>query len=235
MFGMLVATAAMLPLPFLKSKMMPARRISSPAFAVLFLLVATLAASGLTSVYGSIASQGLLGQKAREKYELQTQGSASILLAGRNESFASTRAIADSPFIGHGSWAEDRYYAMLKIQRLRDRGYEQSGIVKTNLIPTHSYLLGSWVEAGISGAIIWIFALGVTYWALVCTVDIRSPALPFVVFSLVQLLWNIPFSPFGAASRFYASGQLCIAIWAITAAAASYNVEMKNTPLKRQA
>ena len=62
--------------------------------------------------YRISAQNGWLGEEARNKYEMQTQGDASIkrlLLGGRMESFCGLIACVDKPIIGFGPWAMDEH------------------------------------------------------------------------------------------------------------------------------
>jgi len=170
----------------------------------------------LLAIYGWAAAGGLLGEEARVKYEVQSSGAYGVLLGGRTESVASTQAIIDSPIIGHGSWARDMQYVTLRIQALREAGYEIVGNpFQSDLIPSHSILLGSWVEAGILGALFWFWALWLNGRALFVIVMDRSPTLGPVAFVLLSFTWDILFSPFGAERRFVVPAYLCTAMLAI--------------------
>jgi O-antigen ligase len=72
-------------------------------------------------------------------------------------------------------------------------------------IPTHSFILGAWVSAGILGALFWA---GV--WILVIRSMMRVypdsiALLPLASFAAFSLLWNILFSPLGAEERMISS------------------------------
>ena len=215
MFAMLIATTAIGALSAIAQALAPGRRLVSAGFAVAVIALGGAGVWGGSVVYGQFAESGMLGLAAKQKFEGQNQGGMGLLLGGRSEALVSTRAIADSPFIGHGSWPEDRYYVALQILLLREKGVQYTGEnFSSLLIPAHSYLLGSWVEAGIAGGLFWIVILVLMFRSLFFLIDLRSPATPFAAFTLIQLLWNIPFSPFGADVRFFVAGQLCVIIWA---------------------
>jgi hypothetical protein len=171
---------------------------------------------GIVTVYGMAASSGMLGDEARQKYELQTEGDAGLLLSGRPESLASTQAIADSPIIGHGSWAKDYTYVELYLEALDKRGVPIIGDpYSSGLIPSHSYLFGSWVEAGILGGIFWIYVILVCVRSLYSLFHIPPWSRPLVTFVVLSLMWDVFFSPFGAQERFTVPAELCIVFWAI--------------------
>lgn len=128
------------------------------------------------------------------------------IVGGRAEFLASTQAIRDSPILGHGSWARDPKYAEIQRRALIEMGVP-GGTAPTdpNLIPTHSYLLGSWVWAGFAGGLLWlaIALLALRLFASLYTA--RIDATPLIVFVASWLLWNIAFSPFGNTERIYAT------------------------------
>jgi hypothetical protein len=145
--------------------------------------------------------QGWLGQEAQAKYEIQQQGSGGLVLGGRSEILASAQAIIDSPFIGHGSWARDPKYAALMRERKAELGYKKGWDDQDDLIPTHSHILGAWVEAGVVGAIFWFWLLKLAVSTLLRATG-AEPLLPVFAFMAVLLCWDIIFSPYAAERRF---------------------------------
>lgn len=155
------------------------------------------------ALYGSAANAGWFGEDAKQKYEWQASGKLGFLVGGRPELLVSSMAIMDSPIIGHGSWAKDPRYSMLLLEKLSNYDYETGSERNNDLIPTHSYLLGAWVESGILGAIFWFWVLLVSVKLLIAMSRFRfrlSILLAFVAFGLI---WNILFSPLGAEGRIY--------------------------------
>ena len=194
------------------------RRPLSPARIGMVGLTAVFAGWAMVSAYGYAASSGLMGLEAQEKYEKQSAGNLGILLGGRTESLASTQAIIDSPIIGHGSWARDIRYVEIMVSRLEQAGYEISGDPFTDdLIPSHSHLLGAWVEAGILGALFWIWAGWVTVRGLYASLASPTPYTGFVVFVALSFLWDIMFSPFGLEGRVMTPALLVLMMLVIEA------------------
>lgn len=113
-------------------------------------------AGGATAIYGTAVESGLLGRDALVKYRDQTSGEVPLILGGRSESLVAVQAIADSPVLGHGSWARDRRYVELHHAIKVEYGLPvfDAERGKRDLIPTHSYLLGSWVEGGFLGGLV---------------------------------------------------------------------------------
>jgi len=169
-----------------------------------FLIGLVLVVSGVAvfKMYDYSARYGLLGKDAQEKYETQASGEFGLLFGGRSEVLVSSRAILDSPFLGHGSWAKDDQYSSLLIELRRQAGYVGGVYNEEDLIPTHSHLLGAWVEAGLLGAIFWAWVLSLPVRVLLRPnreIDSVTPLAAFVAFLLI---WDIFFSPYGAGLRF---------------------------------
>ena len=180
-----------------------------------------LAISGviLSYTYGDLASSGSLGAFAQTKYENQSGGEFGILIGGRPETIVAVQAILDSPIIGHGSWAKDKHYIDL-LRNLQQFGYKDrtygdlASAYELNLIPTHSHLLGAWVEAGVVGAIFWVAVLWLVYSAIARLCFVREPLTPLIAFFGISIFWDILFSPFGADRRVSVSYVIVMFIYA---------------------
>jgi len=153
-------------------------------------------------LYTYSAQVGWLGEDAQNKYETQAVGQFGLLLGGRSEFLGSIPAIIDAPFLGHGSWAKDCTYTLLYSRRRVESGYSTGLEFEDCLIPTHSFLLGSWVEAGIVGAVFWAWVMTLSWRALTKLSGTLDRLTPFVAFVAVDLSWQILFSPYGAGRRF---------------------------------
>jgi hypothetical protein len=187
------------------------RRGSGTALAIL--LVVAGSGYGIFEVYGRYAEQGALGRDAKAKFESQSGTDLGFVLAGRSESIISIRAIRDRPIIGHGSWARNRDYAMQYRLLLRQHGIKEiGGWDRLDAIPTHSHLFGAWVESGILGGAFWIWCLFLIGRALNAVVRNEAPYSPIVLFALLNLTWNILFSPFGSVEKSAVAGQLILFI-----------------------
>lgn len=215
-FGILFAVAFILMAGHMFKVVLRGRPVPKPVF-VVFLLGGVIFYQGVVALYGTVASSGLLGPEALEKYELQTSGDTGLLLTGRAESLVSTQAIADSPIIGHGSWASDYAYINLYAAILEKRGlpYNFSDPFANPQIPSHSFLFGAWVESGILGGLFWIYVLVVAGRSLYSLVHIPAWSRPVVTLVVLLLIWDILFSPFGAQERFIVPAEICVALWAI--------------------
>jgi hypothetical protein len=177
------------------------------------IVVGAIAAQGLIALYSVAAGNGLLGDAAKNKYEAQTAGDLSLLQAGRAESLVSTQAIADSPILGHGSWAKDVAYVAMMRDILESRGYEVVGEIEQNtLIPSHSHLLGAWVESGVMGGVFWTAVAVIAILAVYRCIKRAGAPAATIGFILFSLIWDVLFSPFSNAQRFVKAAQICLAI-----------------------
>jgi hypothetical protein len=164
----------------------------------------------LVVAYGHAAKDGFLGTPAAQRYREESTGKFGVLLGGRPELFASWKAIADSPLIGHGSWAKDPKYTNELLAVLSRNGYVPSGGLlyavqhSGYLIPAHSFLFQSWVEAGLLGAVFWFVVLAFSITTLIDAFRKRPVLSPLIAFLSVLLVWNIFFSPYGADQRIVA-------------------------------
>ena len=164
----------------------------------------TCVTSGFIYVYSRYAEQGVFGKYAQRKLAAQSSGEGGLLLGGRSEILASSQAILDSPFLGHGSWARDPTYSAILAERRAELGYKDLDRGKRDdLIPTHSYIFGGWVEAGVAGGLFWLFVLGYSIVVLLRTSGCE-PLLPLFVFVGFMLVWDTLFSPLGMPTRFIA-------------------------------
>lgn len=220
--GMLFLTAMYLVAQIIFGK--KGDKVTPPTYTRLaFLAIVGAGAAWLVlELYSYAALEGMLGDDAKEKYLGQVSMGAGILLGGRHEVLVSLQAIADSPILGHGSWAEDRKYIDLLMAMTRSEGQEIEASYFGALIPTHSYLTGAWVEAGMLGGLFWIFIMFQLVKVLGNLFQIRDPMSPLVVFVCLTLMWDILFSPFGADRRVVVAYEivLVVFVWEVLRATA---------------
>jgi hypothetical protein len=173
---------------------------------VIFTASIIMGLGGIFSAYQYAAKSGILGEDAKDKYELQSSGKYGVLLGGRTELLASIPAVYDSPILGHGSWAKDRIYYIGEVRALQLLGYKGAMDLSREelidgLIPAHSYLLQAWVYGGIVGALFWIWIYVLVARAIMRIYPPTVVLLPLAAFMAFSLFWDILFSPYGAASR----------------------------------
>lgn len=185
------------------------RVLAGPWVGVKILFVAVpalfLVNSVASALFSSEALLSKLSSYSAAKYKIQSTGSFGILLGSRPEIFVSTQAFLDKPLFGHGSWAKDKggyvdLYSMLINKHgyslPDDEGFRDDDI--SLLIPTHSFLMGALVWAGVAGGLFWLVLLNKTVRIFIGNLDV----FPFYYYvGMVGLVWNVFFSPFGADAR----------------------------------
>lgn len=154
----------------------------------------------LTAFFASGIVDPYLRPEVAQKYRQQASADVGLLLAGRSESLISVKAYLDAPWLGHGSWAQDRSgynveYAVLRyLYGISDNTRDDD----STLIPAHSFLLGAMVWSGVFGGLFWImftYNLLGRYLAFARELPIYFHA------GVVTFAWNLLFSPFGADAR----------------------------------
>lgn len=147
-------------------------------------------------IYSYAAEHGYMGEEQRTKYEKQSSSKLG-LLSGRGEFVAASLAIADAPWLGHGSYAMDEEGYAYEAAELTgddiDAAYAKKG---ETYIPTHSHLTGAWVQSGIFGALFWLYALYLTLTFLLKYSYIYPKYLGYILPMSISIIWTILFSPF---------------------------------------
>jgi hypothetical protein len=159
---------------------------------------------------------GLFSEGDQAKYEQQSQGKLGIIFGGRPEGLVAIQAIMDSPFLGHGSYAVDyKYYVLLQEYRYK-YGYAEGDDVDVDDvdigIPTHSHLTMSWVEGGALASLFWFYMLVQIGRSISRLTENTHPLGPLYMFLLINLTWDILFSPYGLTRRMFEAFFLVIMI-----------------------
>lgn len=205
------------------------------------LLVGMLVAQTMVMTYEYCASQGWLGEYARNKYLMQVGNDAGLFLSGRSESLVSLEAIWDMPILGHGSWAKDPYYTIVYYTKQKQLGlplpptWREFGAYYDYIIQSHSHLLGSWVDAGILSVPFWLWTLVLAFSSLYYVVARRNqPNILVILFSFF-LMWDVLFSPFSAQARITKALQIVVLVLVhrMTKGEVSDSVKQSQTTLSR--
>lgn len=191
-------TAALNALRGRREMLLGGRRIA--AWKLIVIVLASLVVSqGVVYWYGESARAGQFGERARRKYESQVRNKYGLLAGGRPEFVGGLLAISESPLLGYGSWPidHDRFFLracdLMEVKLAPDyytRGYP--------LIPTHSHILGAWVESGVMAVFFWVYVLVVATRAIYCPIRDEVRLRFWVVSSCLSLIWAIFFSPISA-------------------------------------
>lgn len=181
------------------------------------LLLGLACSVGLIQLYGIAAELGWLGQATLDRHLLTASrdydGFLGIMLGGRAEHLVAWRVIGESPVIGYGSWAKDWNHYLDYLVLAGQPGMLQSEAflaTRTPLIPSHSYLTGSWIQAGFAGALFWTGVLCFVVPFIARVLFIRHPLSTFMAYTAMLMVWNIFFSPFGGLGRMTAMASLAM-------------------------
>lgn len=195
-----------------------AAKITPVAFA-LILLSGVVASQIMIAGYSFLAESGSLGVEAHDKYLSQSTGDLPLILGGRVETLVGIEAIKDSPILGHGSWVNDPHYLNIYFQKLAFYAVPYVGDPSQTYetIPSHSLIIGSWVDGGILGGLFWMWILIMSLKALYGTLKI--PQLPQSIVALVIVIniWDIPFSPLPADGRMLKGFQIAVIMYVVQA------------------
>lgn len=165
---------------------------------------------GIYSAYKVSASQGLLGEDARKKYETQTHGGEGgigrLLLGGRGESFIGLLACRDKPIIGWGPWAKDENGYAEEFINKYGTWEDVEEMVRLNMwrakfgavvrmLPCHSYLTEFWAWYGLFGLVFWLYVMYVLLRYLKQDVAAVPQWYAWLACTIPGLFWDIFFSP----------------------------------------
>ena len=168
-------------------------------------LLLTLLGVGFSflKAYEYSAKEGLLGDRAQQIVKWQSAGELGVMAGGRGALIASLQGIVESPLIGHGSWINGSELMSRATGILRQIGYEtNSGFVGGDSQGAlHSHVLGAWVEAGVLGAVFWIWVIVLGVRSLGRLYSREEPMIPLIAFAGLMLLWDISFSPYAGDHR----------------------------------
>jgi hypothetical protein len=141
------------------------------------------------------------GEHAREQLQRieNPYNPFNLLLTGRGEAFAAIEAIKDAPLFGHGSWAKDETFKYYKIVlKYHDEEYNaDKAKVEAGLIPSHSILLGAWVNYGWFAflAVVYLFYLLMKMAVPLIRQGQAMPIYPIFIPTTIAMIWMFLFSP----------------------------------------
>lgn len=194
----------------------------TPMRFTLILLGGLVASQLIIAGYANLAQSGALGAVARDKYFDQASGDLPLLLGGRVETLVGIEAIKDSPIIGHGSWVYDPHYLFVYFRLLADYGIPYIGDPSQTweIIPSHSLIVGSWVDAGVLGGLFWAWMFVMSLRAFYGVLKVRDLPTSIIVLMVMFNLWDTPFSPLGADLRLLKGFELAVIMYVVQAVAA---------------
>ena len=184
---------------------------------LLVIVALALSAGGVAFGVVEFATKiGMLGQFAQSKNEKQSQSVGGLLLGGRPEVLVCVRAILDSPILGHGSWPKEPRYSEMWQDIQAKYGMhvdlENDSEIAQGVIPTHSQILGAWVNAGVLGVFFWMYLFSPIVRALLRVAILRPPLAPLYAYILLHFFWDIIFSPFAGDHRIFTAFYMVVMI-----------------------
>jgi hypothetical protein len=200
---------------------------ASRRIGILLLAVTLVSAYVIGLAYVQGVESGAFGEEAMRKFNAQRSDASdpvlAVLTGGRDEFYATSEAISDSPVIGFGSWARSSYYFSLFAEQIRAHGtpeqireLDSQVTIGEPLIPSHSHLLGAWVEAGVVGAAFWGLLLWRAIRAVPRAMALQGNADVLILATLPMFVWNILFSPFGGEMRLVEAIAIIVVLFPAT-------------------
>lgn len=162
-------------------------------------LIAGVTAYGTSQAYKAMTRAGYLGDKELRKLEDQENTSGGVLVGGRFGFFIGLWAACHKPILGHGSWPLDTYGYTQQVVDYFEINTQEAKTMTRKLywIPSHSAIVGGWVEHGLLELLFWLFVL-----YLSC-VNFPRAAIVFPAYGglyalfFSEMLWHLFFSPAG--------------------------------------
>lgn len=180
--------------------------------AALFVFMAGAAWASQKVIHWAV-NAGLYEDTLSNKFETQSSGKLGVIFGGRPEAPVALRAIADSPILGHGSYAADPKYNVLLQDYQYELGYSDTDTTDEDAgdnIPTHSHLTLAWVEGGFFASFFWFYMLALCVRCILKLTDSFHPYKAAFIYSFIALFWDILFSPYGYTRRLNESVLLII-------------------------
>lgn len=159
---------------------------------------------GSAAMIASLVTLGAIGAtltQSEADYHLRRLESNAGRFSGM---LIAAEAIADSPLLGYGSWAENKQYARMVRQEFNSatKGTEVSCQFGDSILP-HSQLLQVWVEGGILAAAFFL-VLGANLLRALLWLILHHRLRPMsALYSILAIngLWDLMFSPFLGSHR----------------------------------
>jgi hypothetical protein len=165
-------------------------------------LASVVTMTAIYQAYQFAASNGYLGDRAYAKFTIQSQYKYGLLLGGRPDAVPGVLAIIESPLMGYGSWPLDEQGFYLK-------GCELTGTRPSPLfykvgypkIPSHSHVIGAWVEGGVLASLFWFYVIYVAGRSVVTPLFNEPRLRLWASVAAVALTWHVLFSPISGRLR----------------------------------
>ena len=204
---LMVTLALVIPIvPDRVGRMRLLPRAGSPKRVLVLVCIALTFGTFSGLLVSLVTRAGLVSAGAKEKNSAQEHSSLGLLLGGRPEILVSSQAVMASPILGYGSWAQnlkytEMYYDMAIKYDIPIDDLQSIEDADDSTIPAHSHLMSTWIQAGILGAIFWVYVTWIVLKGLSRVALTLPPLAPFITWLLVSFMWDVFFSPFGNTRR----------------------------------
>lgn len=159
----------------------------------------------LFKAYKTAAVSGMLGEKARTKYEYQTKQGEDflhLLIKGRTNFFACMYEGIRKPIIGYGPWAPD--WDGVEGEFIFEYGTEEEVAVYENnrrmgmvgWLGGHSQIGTFWVWYGVFGLLFWLYVIKELFFMFKNRMSVIPQWYGYFVVTIPSSVWAIFFSPF---------------------------------------
>lgn len=182
-------------------------------YKLIFVVIIVIAGLGINETYTYFASTGMLGEDAKNKYEMQSLSNVGNL-GGRSSFFRGLIAVAHHPIIGvmdpTNADIDDNQEILEDYISFVDN---DNGYVLRNdkNISGHSTIIDWWLSYGILALPFWVFVLIQCYVCLTKYFFECRTLTAYLLVGVLSLLWDIFFSPFGFRIRY----EIVIALMAV--------------------
>lgn len=150
----------------------------------------------MDEVYEHLASEGILGEYAYNKYMMQ-KNSKDGLVSARKDTYMGIELIINKPLWGYGSYAKDkgdRFHQQYSIRHKTEYEIPE----EEKYLPGHSHIVGYWLNHGVLGGLFWIYVLLLMWKVFRSGAIFEEPRLMCLfIMTFTSKLWDILFSPFG--------------------------------------
>lgn len=164
----------------------------------------------------AVILEGVLGESAKQRSELQIETAGSVVVGGRPELGATLALLRRQPW-GYGTGvvptSSDVWNAKIGMHALNydpNNGYVSNYMFSSGF-EVHSVLGDLWIRYGIFGGLLALSLVGYCVYSLAARISTRS-ASPLIVFLVVNAGWDLLFTPLHTASN---SFVLALALAAI--------------------
>lgn len=161
-----------------------------------FLIVICITAWGAKQLYSYWASNGTLGKRAYDKYEMQS-GNKGGILSSRNYFIRGLITLTYHPILGIGIYNKVDIDESIEIRKKFAKITGTPYRYWDDNVASHSAMLDWWIFFGILALPFWLYVIKQCYIFLTKYLFTYRPLTAYLLLTVVGLLWSIFFSPFG--------------------------------------